>query len=322
MTLVYRLCWNRTLGQWIAASELAGRRAPQPASGGNGTRIRATLKLGALATALALGGQAGATVNGGQVTSGSAQISQLGNTTTIQQNSQNLSLNWQSFDIGQQETVNFVQPGAGSIAVNRILGNSGTEILGRLNANGQVWLINPNGVIFGHSAQVNVGGLVASTLDLVDSSDANVRNFRGQGNGAVVNQGTLAAARGGYVALLGSQVSNQGTITAQLGTVALGAGTMQTLTFSGNHLLSLKVDESALDNLVDNRQLIQATGGQVIMTAGARDSLLASVVNNTGIVEARTVENHNGTITLLAGMQAGKGKSAKQRTQHAHPSTS
>jgi hypothetical protein len=104
---------------------------------------------------------------------------------------------------------------------------------------------------------------------------------------------------------MGHQVSNQGVISAQLGTVALGAGSAQTLTFSGNHLLHLQVDQSALDDLVENRQLIQANGGQVFMTAGAKDSLLASVVNNTGIVQAETVENHNGAITLLAGQQSG-----------------
>src|SRR6202011_187771 len=110
------------------------------------------------------------------------------------------------------------------------------------------------------------------------------RHFRGDSAGASVNQGSFTAASGGYVALMGHQVSNQGVISAQLGTVALGAGSAQTLTFSGNHLLHLQVDESALNDLVETRRLIQASGGQVYMTAGAQDSLLASVVNNTGIV--------------------------------------
>lgn len=230
---------------------------------------------------------------------GAGQILQSGNTTTVRQSSQTLSLNWQSFSIGQQETVNFVQPGASSIAVNRILGGTPSEIFGHLNANGQVWLINPNGVLFGKSAQVTVGGLVASTLDLVDDNSSDTRRFRGDGQGSVVNEGTITAAEGGYVALMGHHVSNQGLINARLGTVALGAGSAQTLTFSGNRLLHLQVDESTLDDLVENRQLIQANGGQVVMTAGAKNSVLASVVNNTGIVQAETIENHNGAITLL-----------------------
>ncbi|HEX4152333.1 MAG TPA: YDG domain-containing protein, partial [Steroidobacteraceae bacterium] len=242
--------------------------------------------------------------SGGQVTGGAGQITQSGNTTTIDQSSQAISLSWQSFDVGAQQTVNFVQPNASSIAVNRVLGNGPSEIFGHLDANGQVWLINPNGVLFGKSAQVNVGGLVASTLDLVPGNDPDSREFRASGSGSVVNQGTITAARGGYVALLGQQVINEGLIRARLGTVALGAGTVQTLTFDGNGVLHLQVNQSTLAALVANRQLIVANGGQVIMTAGAKDSLLASVVNNTGIVQAETVENHNGTIALLGGGEA------------------
>jgi filamentous hemagglutinin family protein len=261
-----------------------------------------------LAIALALGaaGAAHAGQTGGQIVSGSGAIHQNGATTTINQGSQHLSLNWQTFDIAPNETVNFVQPGRDAIAVNRILGNSASEIYGHLNANGQVWLINPNGVLFGQGAQVNVGGMVASTLDTSDSSlSSNTRSFSGNGKGSIVNKGSIHAANGGYVALLGNTVSNQGTISAQLGTVAMGGGSAVTLTFDGSQLLHLQVDRSTLDNLVENRQLVQADGGRVLMTAGAADSLLASTVNNTGVVRAQTVENHNGQIVLLGGMQAG-----------------
>ena len=242
---------------------------------------------------------------GGQITAGSGTISQSGNTTTVTQNSANLDLSWLNFNIAANQTVNFVQPGAGSIAINRILGNSASTIFGHLDANGQVWLINPNGILFGKGAQVDVGGLVASALGFDANSGLTTSTFGGNGTGHVVNQGNITAADGGYVALLGNQVSNQGVISAHLGTVALGAGSAETLTFNGKQLLHLKVDQSTLDNLAQNKQLIEADGGQVIMTAGAQDALLASVVNNTGVIEARGVENHNGTITLLAGMQAG-----------------
>ena len=243
---------------------------------------------------------------GGQVVSGTGDITQSGATTTIQQSSQNLSLNWQSFNIASSETVNFLQPNAVAIAVNRIFDTNGTQILGHLNANGQVYLINPNGILFGQGAQVNVGGLVASTLDFNDGDlNGNTRKFSGNGTGSVINQGTITAANGGYVALLGNHVGNQGVIVAQLGTVALGAGSAATLTFSGDSLVHLQVDESVLNSLAENGGLIRADGGMVVMTAGARDSLLASVVNNTGVIEARTVDNQNGTITLLGGMQAG-----------------
>ncbi len=306
MNRIYRLCWNRSLSQWVAASELAScKRSGASRSAVVGHRM---MMFSLLSASLGMTGlaHAGNTPTGGQVVAGSGQISQSGNTTTIQQNSRLLSLNWQSFDVGADQTVNFLQPGASSIAVNRILGNTSSEIFGHLNANGQVWLINPNGVLFGQNAQVNVGGIVASTLDLDASTlGSDSVRFSGNGKGKVTNQGSITAANGGYVALIGNQVSNQGVIRAQLGTVALGGGSAVTLTFSDNHLLHLEVNESTLNNLAENRQLIVADGGQVLMTAGARDSLLASAVNNTGTVQARSVQDHDGVITLLGGMEAG-----------------
>lgn len=242
----------------------------------------------------------------GQVTAGSGSVAQSGANTTITQSSQNLSLTWKSFNVGAQESVNFVQPSASAIAVNRILDTNGSQILGQLNANGQVYLINPNGILFGAGAQVNVGGLVASTLDIKDADLSNSkRSFGGPGAGSVVNQGRINAAPGGYVALLGNTVSNQGTITAPLGSVVLGAGSAATLTFQGNQLLQVQIDQGVLNSLADNGGLIQADGGRVLMSAGARDSLLASAVNNSGVIQARTVENRSGTIVLLGGMAAG-----------------
>lgn len=264
--------------------------------------------LSALAASLCAAGvaYAGNGPTGGQVVSGSGQIRQVGNTTTIVQTSPTLSLNWQSFNIAPDQTVNFQQPGSSAIAINRIFSSTPSDIYGHLNANGQVWLINPNGILFGQSAQVNVGGLVASTLDVDDSSLSSAsRTFSGPGKGSVINEGVIVAANGGYAALIGNQVSNRGLIKAQLGTVALAGGSAITLIFSNDQLLHVQVNQSTLNNLVENRQLVVADGGQVIMTAGAQDALLASVVNNTGLVRAQTVENHNGVITLVGGMTAG-----------------
>ncbi|WP_217645999.1 YDG domain-containing protein [Collimonas sp. OK307] len=294
MNHIYRLVWSTVTNGWIAVAETTRGRG----KGGRRKLVAAALSLTAIA--------AQAAPTGGQLVSGAGSIKQSGSTTTINQASQNLSVNWTGFNIAPQETVNFVQPSASAIAVNRVFDTNGTQILGRLNANGQVYLINPNGILFGAGAQVNVGGLVASTLDVRDASlSGNTRTFSGGGSGSVVNQGTITAANGGYVALLGNHVSNQGTISAQQGAVALGAGNAVTLTFSGNSLLQMQVDQSVLNSVAENGGLIQADGGRVIMTAGAKDALLASVVNNTGVIEARTVENQGGTITLLGGMAAG-----------------
>ena len=303
-----RLSRDRFGGRAVAVPAASTSTVPDTASRIHviGRRFAA---LSLLATALGMTGLAQASGGpvGGQIVGGSGQIQQVGNTTTIRQNSQTLSLNWQSFDIAPDQTVNFLQPGSGAIAVNRIFSSTPSEIFGHLNANGQVWLINPNGILFGQSAQVNVGGLVASTLDFDDSTlNSSDRRFSGNGKGSIINRGSLTAANGGYIALLGNQVSNQGVVTAQLGTVAMGGGSAVTLTFSGNQVVHLQVDQSTLNNLVENRQLIVADGGRVIMTAGAKDSLLASVVNNSGRVQAQTVQNHNGEITLLGGMTAGQ----------------
>ncbi|WP_284343841.1 YDG domain-containing protein [Dyella mobilis] len=309
MNHIYRLCWNRSLSQWVPASELANATRVGGGSRKRGVVGQRALALSLLAVSLGMSGlvHAGNGPTGGQIVSGAGQIQQVGNVTTIRQDSSTLSLNWQSFDIGADQTVNFLQPGSNAIAVNRIFSSTPSDIYGHLNANGQVWLINPNGVLFGQGSQVNVGGLVASTLDVDDSTlGSSERSFSGSGKGSIVNRGTITAANGGYVALLGNQVSNQGTVTAQLGTVALAGGSAVTLTFSGSQIVHLQVDRSTLNNLAENRQLIVADGGRVIMTAGAKDALLASVVNNTGRVQAQTVQNHNGTITLLGGMTAGQ----------------
>ena len=298
MNRIYRLVWSRTQQAWVPVSEISGGLA----RGGNKS-TRSKLLVASLTLCSAV---AQANPSGGVVTAGAGTVDQIGQTTTIQQNSQNLSLNWDSFNIATKDIVNFVQPSASAIAVNRIFDTSATQILGQLNANGQVYLINPNGIIFGQGSQVNVGGLVASTLDVNEASlNSNSKTFSGTGTGSITNKGNLVAASGGYIALLANQVSNQGIISAQLGTVALAGGSNITLTFADNSLVQVQVNQSTLNNLAENKQLVVADGGQVFMSAGAKNSLLASVVNNTGIIEAQTVSSHEGVINLMGGMEAG-----------------
>ncbi|MHB8564490.1 MAG: two-partner secretion domain-containing protein, partial [Acidiferrobacteraceae bacterium] len=241
---------------------------------------------------------------GGQVVAGSGQIAQTGNLTTITQSSPTVALDWQSFNVAPNETVHFIQPSAQSLAVNHILGSNGSVIAGHLDANGQVWLINPNGILFSQTATVNVGGLVASTLNPSGFTGGNTL-FQGGSTASILNDGHLTAAPGGYVALLGNQVQNQGTISAPLGAVAMAGGNRVLLQFQNDALLNVAVDGSALHSLAANGGLITTPGGQVQLTAGAANSLLASAVNNTGVIEAQTVADHHGRITLLGGMTAG-----------------
>ncbi len=244
---------------------------------------------------------------GGVISAGSASIGSSTSSTTITQSTQNVVLNWQSFNIASGEAVQFVQPNSSSVALNRVLGTDPSSILGSLTANGKVFLVNPNGILFGPGASVNVGGLVASTLNISDSEFmAGTYNFTGSGAGRVLNQGNISTnADGGYVALLGASVSNDGIITAKLGTVALAAGSAVTLDVAGDGLLNVTVSQGAVNALVQNGGLIQADGGEVLLTAQAAGNLLQSVVNNTGVIQAQSIENHNGTIKLLGDMQSG-----------------
>jgi filamentous hemagglutinin family protein len=298
MDLIYKLIWNDSLGAFTVASELTRARGKCPR--------RARVVCGLMLAAAAMGGQAQSLPTGAEITVGQGSILQTGNTLTITQDTQNLAINWQQFNVGANETVRFAQPNASAIALNRVLGSDPSQIHGAIEANGQVWLLNPNGVLFGNGAQVNVGGLVASTLNISDADFlAGNRTLSGSGNGHIVNYGNISARDGGYVALLGGQVSNQGVVTARLGTVALASGERVTLDFAGDALLNVSVDEGALGALVDNQELIRADGGRVFMTARASNAVLETVVNNSGIVEARTVEREGGVIKLLGGFEGG-----------------
>jgi len=244
--------------------------------------------------------QAAGLPTGGEVAAGSAIISQpMATQMQIDQSSQKAILNWQSFSIGGDEGVYFSQP-AGGIALNRVLGTDPSNIFGSLTATGQVFLVNPNGILFGPAARVDVGGMVASTLGIGDSDFlADNYSFVNAGSaGSVANQGSLNATSGGYIALLAPEVVNEGVVSARLGTVALGAGDRVRLDFNGDQLINLTVEQSAVQSLIDNRQLVQADGGTIIMSARAAGDLAASVINNTGIIKAASLVERNGTIRL------------------------
>ena len=233
----------------------------------------------------------------GVVTSGEGSIAANGNTLTIQQSSDKMSIDWQSFSVGSGETIRFVQPGADAVVLNRVMGGEPSGIYGSISANGRVFLVNPNGILFAPGAKVDVGALVASSLDIaVEDFTAGRYVFKGAG-GTVINQGAITAEKGA-VAFLGGQVENQGVIIAQQGTVALAAGSTVTLDMNGDGLLSVAVDQETMAAQAANHGLIQADGGMVFMTAGAKDALLKTVINNSGVIRARRVNSQGGIITL------------------------
>lgn len=295
MNKIYALVWNQAQGCWNVAHEGALRRRRSGSAKGLIVAAASVLALACQSSAFAL-------PTGAAVVSGSADISTQGNHMSIHQNTDKLITNWKDFNVQTGQSVTFKQPTNTSIALNRVVGVNGSFILGTINANGQVFLVNPNGVVFGNNAQVNVGGLVVSTQGIGNEQfNAGHYQFSGTSKARVVNLGKITAADGGSVALLAADVLNNGSITAQKGRVALGAGEAFTVSFDGNNLLDLHVDSAALNALVANGGLLKADGGQVLMSAKSAGAMTQTVVNNTGTIEANTLSQKAGRITLDGG---------------------
>lgn len=224
------------------------------------------------------------------------------NAMQINQSTDKAVLNWQSFNIGTGQLVQFIQPGSSSVALNRVVGAGASAIFGSLSANGQVFLINPAGVMFAPGAQVNVGGLVATSLAIGDGDFMAGRyTFSGASAGAVVNYGNLSAARGGYVVLAAPQVNNGGTVNAEAGSVGLLAGSRVSVDTSGVGLVRFSVDAAAAGAAIANSGAVTADGGQVAVLASAMGDALSTVINQSGVIRANTVVERNGRIVLSGG---------------------
>jgi filamentous hemagglutinin family protein len=262
---------------------------------------------------------------GGQVIGGSAAIGQSGNTMTITQSTDRAAINWNSFSIGSNSTVNFVQPNANSITLNRVVGNEASVINGALNANGQVWIQNANGVLFGNGSTINVNGLFATT------NNVNVNQFMNgdtlslkanNTNANIVNDGTINAQ--GYVVFAGDQVKNNGDINS--GKVILAAGDSATVSLNNGQGISVELTKGSANALVENTGNINAgANGEVLITAQGANTLLNTVINIQGVVRAGTIvadagntgdvvvtgkldasnENGDGGAVVLAGNRVG-----------------
>lgn len=239
---------------------------------------------------------------GGIVTSGAASISNASaNATQIRQSSEDVVIDWSSFNIGNAQSTTFVQPNAQAIAVNRIGGGNASQIMGTLDANGRVVLINGNGMLFGKNAQVNVGSLVATSTDGTDS-DVLAGKFTQAGNqsASIVNRGAIVASRGGLVALVAPNVTNAGTVNAKFGTVALGAANKFTVDFTGDGLVSF----AAQGDVVGNARVTNTgrlAGANVSLTARAAEGLATGVVSMAGTIMAQSAHQQGGSIVLDAG---------------------
>ncbi len=241
---------------------------------------------------------------GGNVSAGSATISTSGATETITQKSQNAVIDWSGFNIGGKETTRFVDPNSSSLTVNRVHDMNPSKILGTLSANGNIVLINPNGVFFGQGSKVDVNGIIATTSDVKNSEvmAGGKMHFTpgGNPNASVENEGTITAKDAGLVGLVAPNVQNSGVITAKLGKVQLASGDSFTLDLYGDKLLEIGVSDAVKQQLVQNTGAIEADGGTVKLTAAAGRQVVNSLIDVEGEIHAPTFQEHNGTISIYA----------------------
>ncbi len=203
-----------------------------------------------------------------------------------------------------------------SIALNRVIGTDPSVILGHLQSNGRIFLLNPNGILFGAGAQIDVGGLLATTLQIRNDDFMAGRYLFAQdplkGLHTVINRGTIQVSDHGFVFLAAPGVSNEGLIVATLGKVVLGSGQTLTIDLMGDGLINyalsgkvldqvMGVDGKPLSSAVSNTGTIQADGGHVILQAKASGDIFSSVVNQSGVIRARSLESHGGVVQLLGG---------------------
>lgn len=227
-------------------------------------------------------------------------------TISIQQGSPTAIVNWQSFSVGSGARVDIQQPSSSSTLLNRVTGQTTSTIAGSINANGQVYLVNPNGIVITPTGTVKAGGgFVASTLGTTDEDFiAGRRNFTGNGNSAAVtNQGAIEVGRGGYAALIGGAVDNSGTISVPLGRVGLGAGERATLDISGDGFLQVALPSGSPGKkvLIQHSGRITANGGRVEIKAATAREAARQAINLSGVVEARSVRGRSGAIVLGGG---------------------
>ena len=244
---------------------------------------------------------------GGRVVAGSAAITNSTSNTRIDQTTQRAAINWQSFDVGSQHSVTFSQPSSSAMTLNRVVGPDPSQIAGKINANGQLVLVNQSGVVFFRGSQVNANGLIVSAAGISDQNFmAGTMKFDqpAKPNARIVNQGEITIGQAGLAALVAPQVTNAGTISAKLGHVVLAGAKTATLDLYGDGLLSLDVTDevtqapSGATALVTNSGVIVADGGTVQLTARAADGVVQNLVQSSGTIRAATVGNHTGVIAL------------------------
>ncbi len=245
----------------------------------------------ALSAAYAFGSpHALANPNSATVVSGQAALQTQGNQLTIT-NSASAIINWRGFSIGAGETTRFIQPSATSAVLNRVVGQDMSQLLGQLQSNGQVFLINPNGIVIGASARIDTNSFVASTLDIADADflAGKLRFLDRSGAGGIRNEGLITAGPGGGIALIAPNIENSGIIHAPDGNILLAAG--RKLEIASLDMEGIRFEIQAPTDSVLNLGKLLADNGAVRVFAGN--------LRNSGEIEAsRMALDASGQIVL------------------------
>lgn len=250
---------------------------------------------------------------GGVVRAGDAAIVRDGLRTDINQSSSRAVIDWRSFSVDAPERVHFNQLNVTSSTLNRVTGAQVSNILGTLIAKGQVILVNPNGIVFGQGARVDVGSLIATTSRISNENflAGKLQFTPGNPGAGIVQKGTITAVDGGLVALVAPHVRNDGVIQARLGKVTLASGDAFTIDLAGDQLVSLALSDAHVGQLLDGEGKpvtllinqagkIDADGGKVVLVgAGTAKAVVDDVINMSGVIKADSVGTANGQIVLL-----------------------
>ncbi|MGD9800651.1 MAG: filamentous hemagglutinin N-terminal domain-containing protein, partial [Parvularculaceae bacterium] len=265
------------------------------------------LSIAAMALLVAADAQAGP--SGGVVSAGSATIGAMGQTTTINQSTDKAIIEWQSFNVDPNERVTFTQPTADAIALNRVLGSGPSMIDGQINANGRIFIINDDGVVFGSKAKVDVNGLLATSIDINDAAflaDNFVFDQPGSTSAAIINNGAINAADAGMVAFVAPNVQNSGLIAARFGKIALSAGEAFTLDFFGDSLIAFAANNSSGSKtggvIVDG--VVDAEAGVILLAATTARDFVDTIINVEADLVARSATQKGGKIILTGGDQS------------------
>ena len=280
------------------------------------TLLRSTALQAAVALTTVLSARAQPAPNarpqGGQVVAGAATISRSPTNTVVDQSSGRAAIDWRGFDVGRNQSVTFQQPTASSVTLNRVTGPDPSAIAGRISANGQIILTNPNGVTFFRGAQVNAQSVVVSAPGITNQNFMAGRMVFDQPaspNARIDNAGTITVKQAGLAALVAPSVANSGTINARLGTVVLAGAATHTLDMYGDGLVAIDVTKQVrqapvgsggktVTALVTNSGTIAADGGSIQISAAAADGVVQTLVQAGGNIRADTVAGKTGRIEI------------------------